>query len=120
MTERAQEIKYGLLWKQEHLAPLPIPTGQPASDLMNIIWRKNDVYLDIGSFAMGGGWMMLHVLTVLILATVWWVAASGDIWLSLVTLIVMGGGFMGTLWYLFVKQWRKPLYPPYPFQSPAP
>ena len=37
------------------LAPLPISTDQPASDLMNIVWRKNDVYLDIGSFAMGGG-----------------------------------------------------------------
>jgi hypothetical protein len=41
MTEQAGDTEQGLLWKQEHLAPLPIPTGQPASDLMNIIWRKN-------------------------------------------------------------------------------
>lgn len=54
MTEQAGDTKQGLLWKQEHLAPLPIPTGQPASDLMNIVWRKNQVFLDIGSFAMGG------------------------------------------------------------------
>ena len=54
MTEQAGDTKQGLLWKQEHLAPLPIPTGQPASDLMNIIWRKNQVLLDIGSFSMGG------------------------------------------------------------------
>ncbi|MDX2351395.1 hypothetical protein [Stutzerimonas xanthomarina] len=47
MIEHAGELEQGLLWKQEHLAPLPIPTGQPASDLMNIIWRKNEVYLDI-------------------------------------------------------------------------
>jgi len=115
MTERAQEVKQGLLWKQEHLAPLPIPTGQPASDLMNIIWRKNDVYMDIGSFVMGAGWMMLHMLSVLILAVAIWTAASGDIWLSLAMLASMGLGLMGTLWYLFIKQWRKPLYPPLRF-----
>lgn len=97
------------------LAPLPISTDQPASDLMNIVWRKNDVYLDIGSFAMGGGWMTLHVQTVLVLAVVAWTAASGDIWLSLVGLAVMGGGLMGTLWYVYITQWRKPLYSPIRF-----
>lgn len=61
MAEHASEVEQGLLWKQEHLAPLPIPTGQPASDLMNIIWRKNEVYLDIGSFAMAAGWLTLHM-----------------------------------------------------------
>tara|TARA_R110000751_G_scaffold58906_2_gene124006 strand:- start:1304 stop:2257 length:954 start_codon:yes stop_codon:yes gene_type:complete len=115
MTERAQEVRHGLLSKQEHLAPLPIPTGQPARDLMNIIWRKNDVYMDIGSFVMGAGWMMLHMLSVLILAVALWTAASGDIWLSLAMLASMGFGLMGTLWYLFIKQWRKPLYPPIRF-----
>ncbi|MEH6491688.1 hypothetical protein [Halopseudomonas sp.] len=92
MTERAQEVKQGLLWKQEHLAPLPIPTGQSASDLMNIIWRKNDVYMDIGSFVMGAGWMTLHMGSVMFLAISAWIAASGDIWLSLAILAVMGGG----------------------------
>ena len=115
MTERAQEVKQGLLWKQKHLAPLPIPTGQPAKDLMNIIWRKNDVYMDIGSFTMGAGWMTLHMGSVMFLAISAWIAASGDIWLSLAILAVMGGGLMGTLWYLFIKQWCKPLYPPIRF-----
>jgi len=54
MTEQAGEVQQGFLWKQEHLTPLPIPTDQPASDLLNLIWRKNEAYLDIGSFAMGG------------------------------------------------------------------
>src|SRR5690606_40285057 len=49
MTTHAGETRQGLLWKQEHLAPLPIPTGQPAKDMLNLIWRKNEVYLDIGS-----------------------------------------------------------------------
>jgi len=54
MNAQAGDIDRGFLRQQEHLAPLPIPTGQPPQDLMNIIWRKNPVYLDIGSFAMGG------------------------------------------------------------------
>ncbi|MCH2341974.1 hypothetical protein ACGFZ7_20135 [Pseudomonas sp. NPDC047963] len=115
MIEHAGELEQGLLWKQEHLAPLPIPTGQPASDLMNIIWRKNEVYLDIGSFAMAAGWLTLHCLTLLIAASSIWIASIGDIWLSLAIFAFMGGGLMGTLWYLFIKQWRKPLTPPIRF-----
>lgn len=115
MTEHAGETKQGLLWKQEHLAPLPIPTGQLASDLMNIIWRKNQVFLDVGSFSMGAGWLTLHMGTFLIVAIAIWVASTGDIWLSLGMLAYMGGGLMGTLWYLFIKQYRKPLIPPIRF-----
>lgn len=115
MTEHAGEVEQGLLWKQEHLAPLPIPTGQPASDLMNIIWRKNEVYLDIGSFAMAAGWLTLHMGTVLVIVSSIWIASTGDYWASLAILAVMGGGLMGTLWYLFIKQWRKPLTPPIRF-----
>lgn len=114
MTEHAGETKQGLLWKQEHLAPLPIPTGQPASDLMNIIWRKNQVFLDIGSFSMGAGWLTLHMGTFLFVAVAIWAALGGDIVASLVVLGVMGG-LMGTLWYLFIKQYRKPLIPPIRF-----
>ncbi|OHC14244.1 MAG: hypothetical protein A2180_13430 [Pseudomonadales bacterium GWC2_63_15] len=120
MTEHAGETKQGLLWKQEHLAPLPIPTGQPASDLMNIIWRKNQVYLDIGSFAMGAGWMTLHWGTVLIIAISVWVAASasgvpGLTWVDFWGIPLLGATIMGPLWYLFIKQWRKPLIPPIRF-----
>ncbi|UJJ31312.1 hypothetical protein [Halopseudomonas maritima] len=82
---------------------------------MNTIWRKNDVYLDIGSFAMGAGWMTLHMGSVMFLAISVWIAASGDIWLSLAILAVLGVGVMGTLWYLFIKQWRKPFYSPIRF-----
>ncbi|WP_313396626.1 hypothetical protein [Stutzerimonas nitrititolerans] len=115
MTEHAGEVEQGLLWKQEHLAPLPIPTGQPPSDLMNIIWRKNEVYLDIGSFAMAAGWLTLHCLSVMFMATFTWVAltTSDRIGLAIVTLPMCV--LMGTLWYLFIKQWHKPLTPPIRF-----
>jgi hypothetical protein len=115
MTEHAGEVERGLLWKQEHLAPMPIPTGQPASDLMNIIWRKNEVYLDIGSFAMAVGFITLHMGTFMSIAIAAWIASTGDYWASLAMLAVMGGGLMGTLWYFFIKQWRKPLTPPIRF-----
>jgi len=114
MTEQAGDTTLGLLRKQEHLAPLPIPTGQPASDLMSIIWRKNPVFLDIGSFSMGAGWLTLHMGTFLFVAVAVWAALGGDIVASLVVLGVMGG-LMGTLWYLFIKQYRKPLIPPIRF-----
>ncbi|MDA7086674.1 hypothetical protein PH586_09815 [Pseudomonas sp. SA3-5] len=115
MTEHAGEVEQGLLWKQEHLAPMPIPTGQPASDLMNIIWRKNEVYLDIGSFAMAAGWLTLHCLTVMFAGIAVGIALTGDYWLSLAILGVTGGGVMVPLWYFFIKQWRNPLTPPIRF-----
>jgi hypothetical protein len=120
MTEQAGEVEQGILWHQEHLAPLPIPTGQPASDLMNLIWRKNEVYLDIGNFPMGAGWLTLHMGTVLFVVISIWIAldstnAPGASWLDVVITPIFGGGLMGTLWYLFIKQWRKPLTPPIRF-----
>lgn len=115
MSEDSSDVKQGLLWKQEHLAPLPIPTGQPASDLMNIIWRKNQTYLDIGNFAMGAGWLTLHCLTFMFLVIIGWtVVSDGDYWLSL-ALLAGASLIMIPLWYFFIKQWRKPLTPPIRF-----
>ena len=38
MTQPAGDTKQGLLWKQEHLSPLPISTGQPASDILGMLF----------------------------------------------------------------------------------
>ncbi|WP_369958319.1 hypothetical protein [Pseudomonas benzenivorans] len=119
MTEQAGDVEQGILWRQEHLAPLPIPTGQPASDLMNLIWRKNEVYLDIGSFPMGAGWLTLHCLTfILAIASIWtaWSATSvadAPWWVDFV--IPAAGGILIPLWYFYIKQWRKPLASPIRF-----
>nr|WP_064494036.1 hypothetical protein [Pseudomonas chengduensis] len=120
MNAQAGDIEHGFLRQQEHLAPLPIPTGQSPQDLMNIIWRKNLVYLDIGSFAMGAGWMTLHAGTFLFIAISVWVAASssgvpGVTWGYLGIVPLLGAAIMGPLWYFFIKQWRKPLTPPLRF-----
>ena len=50
----AGAIKKGILSQQDYLAPLPIPTGQKPVDMVNMVWRKNDIYLDIGNFNIGG------------------------------------------------------------------
>ena len=51
--------KKGLLSQQNYLAPLPIPTGKKPKDLLNIIWRKNDIFLDVSNYSLGSGLMVL-------------------------------------------------------------
>ena len=114
MTTHAGETRQGPLWKQEHLAPLPIPTGQPAKDLLNLIWRKNDVYLDVGSFAMAAGWLVLHFGTVVagipgVLAGFYMGMPMGLI------MVIPGTAFMAFMWWLYSRAWRLPLRPPLRF-----
>ena len=45
--------------RNDYLAPLPIPTGRKPSDVLNIIWRKNEVFLDIGNYSIGSAVMVL-------------------------------------------------------------
>ena len=103
MNAQAGDIERGFLRQQEHLAPLPIPTGQTPQDLLNIIWRKNPVFLDIGSFTMGGGWMTLYAMSLIFVAATLWPSLHGFYWLSLPPLALFCA-LMGTLWYLFIKQ----------------
>src|SRR5690606_21914323 len=49
----------GLFSQDDYLAPPHTPTGQPAKDVLNTIWRKNDVYLDIGSYSIGSAVMVI-------------------------------------------------------------
>ena len=49
----------GLLSRDDHLAPPAIPTGQPPRDVLNTIWRRNDVFLDIGDYSVGSFVMMI-------------------------------------------------------------
>ncbi|MBW3503808.1 hypothetical protein [Pseudomonas sp. NKUCC02_KPG] len=47
--------------RNDYLAPLPIPTGRKPSDVLNTIWRKNDVFIDIGNYSIGSAVMVLWV-----------------------------------------------------------
>ncbi|NAS75200.1 hypothetical protein CVE35_29870 [Pseudomonas syringae pv. actinidiae] len=48
-----------LFSQNDYLAPLPLPTGQQPADSLNIIWRKNEVYLDIGCYSVGSAVMVI-------------------------------------------------------------
>ncbi len=43
-TPPAGTTKKRMFLRNDYLAPLPIPTGRKPSDVLNIIWRKNDVF----------------------------------------------------------------------------
>ncbi|KES22951.1 MULTISPECIES: hypothetical protein [Pseudomonas] len=51
--------KQGLFSREDYLAPPAIPTGQPPRDVLNTIWRKNEVFLDIGQYSIGSFVIML-------------------------------------------------------------
>ena len=60
--------KKGLLSQVDYLAPLPIPTGEAPTDILNNIWRKNGVYMDVGTYAIGSVLMVIWPIFILILS----------------------------------------------------
>ncbi|HEX4551427.1 DUF6708 domain-containing protein [Pseudomonas sp.] len=57
-TPTAGTTKKGVFSRNDYLAPLPIPTGETPCDVLNTIWRKNEVFLDIGNYSIGSAVMM--------------------------------------------------------------
>ena len=66
-TPPAGTTKKRLLSRNDYLAPLPIPTGRKPSDVLNVIWRKNDVFLDVGSYSIGSAVMVMWPMVMLFL-----------------------------------------------------
>ena len=64
-TPPAGTTQKRLLSRNDYLAPLPIPTGEKPCDVLNTIWRKNDVFVDIGNYSIGAAVMMLWSMVVL-------------------------------------------------------
>jgi len=64
-TPAAGTTKKGMFSRNDYLAPLPIPTGRKPSDVLNIIWRKNEVCLDIGNYSIGSAVMVLWPMALL-------------------------------------------------------
>lgn len=60
--------KKSLFSQQDYLAPLAIPTGESAVDMVNVIWRKGDVYLDIGSYSISSGMLILWPMIMLFIS----------------------------------------------------
>jgi len=61
-----------LFSREDHLAPPAIPTGQPPKDVLNIIWRKNEVFLDIGEYSIGSAGMVIWPVLMLSLLIGWY------------------------------------------------
>ncbi|MFJ7885189.1 DUF6708 domain-containing protein [Pseudomonas sp. NPDC096917] len=57
--------KKNLFSQQDYLAPFPIPTGKKPMDRLNMIWRKNDVFLDVGNFNVAGAVMSIWVMSLM-------------------------------------------------------
>ncbi|WP_420902072.1 hypothetical protein [Pseudomonas psychrophila] len=57
----AGNTKTRIFSRDDYLAPLPVPTGRKPSDVLNTIWRKNDVFIDIGNYNIGSAVMVLWV-----------------------------------------------------------
>ena len=99
-TEAAGTTKKNLLSQQDYLAPLPIPTGEKPVDMVNMIWRKNDVYLDIGNFNVAGG-----------VATIWcmsWLFVSINLILFDPFMIMAGLIIVGVPALVFVYNLARP------------
>ncbi|MGX1125986.1 hypothetical protein AB7M23_002779 [Pseudomonas sp. HLS-6 TE3448] len=63
----AGTTKKRLFSQRDYLVPLPIPTGEQPADVLNTIWRKNEVFLDIGSYSIGSGVMVIWPLAMMFL-----------------------------------------------------
>ncbi|MFW9081758.1 hypothetical protein ACOI9X_21180 [Pseudomonas sp. P2757] len=65
--------------QNDYLAPLPIPTGVKPQDVLNTIWSKNDVFLDIGSYSIGSAVMVIWP-TALLFALLSYITPDPLIW----------------------------------------
>jgi hypothetical protein len=67
-TPAAGTTKKRIFSRNDYLAPLPIPTGQKPCDVLNTIWRKNEVFLDIGNYSIGSAVMVMWPTLMVFLA----------------------------------------------------
>jgi hypothetical protein len=88
-TPAAGTTKKRLLSRNDYLAPLPIPTGRKPSDVLNIIWCKNEVFLDIGSYSIASAVMVMWPMVMLFLSLAY---GLRNISPELSTFTLIGGG----------------------------
>lgn len=111
----AGTTRSGPLWQDDYLAPPAIPTGEKPSDVLNVIWRKNEVFIDIGSWALGSAVMVLWSGFVTAVLGIWlgWDIAAKE-------LLIGFGIILGIPILILLYGLTKPVPPPHPLQSAAP
>ncbi|MBK5374805.1 hypothetical protein JFT81_09160 [Pseudomonas sp. TH43] len=90
-TPPAGTTKKRLFSRNDYLAPLPIPTGEKPSDVLNTIWRKNDTFLDIGNYSVGSTVMVMWPTLMLFLSLAF---GFRNISPDLSIFILIGGGII--------------------------
>ena len=66
-TPPAGTTKKRIFSRDDYLAPLPVPTGRKPCDVLNTIWRKNEVFIDIGNYSIGSAVMTIWPAVMLFL-----------------------------------------------------
>ncbi|MFW9081757.1 hypothetical protein ACOI9X_21175 [Pseudomonas sp. P2757] len=87
----AGTTKKRIFSRDDYLAPLPIPTGEKPSDVLNAIWRKNEAFLDIGIYSVGSTVMVLWPTLMLFLSLAF---GLRNIAPDLSVFILVGGGII--------------------------
>ncbi|WP_288098282.1 hypothetical protein [Pseudomonas sp.] len=67
-TPPAGTTKKRLFSRNDYLAPLPLPTGEKPQDVLNTIWRKNEVFFDVGNYSIGSAVMVMWPSMMVVLA----------------------------------------------------
>ena len=100
---KAGASKKGLLSQQDYLAPLPIPTGKNPKDMLNIIWRKNDFFLDVGNYSIGTSVMVLWPMLMMFISLAYFTSDTDILW--------VGAGITGipTLMLIYTLSQPTPL-----------
>ena len=100
-TPPAGTTKKRMFSRNDYLAPLPIPTGEKPSDVLNTIWRKNEVFLDIGNYSIGSAVMVMWPTMMLFLGLAF---AFRNIAPDLSVFTLVGGGIIIGIPTLFLIQ----------------
>ncbi|MDA8486931.1 hypothetical protein NNO07_28115, partial [Pseudomonas resinovorans] len=94
----------------DYLAPPAIPTGQSPKDVLNTIWRKNEVFLDIGEYSIGSFVMMAWPMFLFFL---WGAVSYRDTLPEFSLGMAIGGAFIVGVPSLFVLySLTQPVPPP--------
>ncbi|MHC8348125.1 hypothetical protein ACYZT7_01780 [Pseudomonas sp. RT4P38] len=87
-TPPAGTTKKRTFSRNDYLAPLPIPTGEKPQDVLNTIWRKNEVFLDIGNYSIGSAVMVMWPTLMVFVLMGYITPEPGMIWMG--GLIIIG------------------------------
>ncbi|WP_017685186.1 DUF6708 domain-containing protein, partial [Pseudomonas syringae] len=100
-----------LFSQNDYLAPLPLPTGQQPVDSLNIIWRKNETYLDIGCYSVGSAVMVIWPMMIMFLIMGYY-SWNDDEW---PIFIVCASAIIGIPTLMLIQGLLRPTPPPVRF-----